>query len=403
MRERQQVAIFPPVAAGYAGVLPTAYLDNAASTEPLPEVIEAVARAMREHFANPSSLHGLGASAARALATAREQVAALLHAEPAEMVFTGGGTEANALGLVGAARAARLRHIVVSALEHAAVFHSARRLAEEGWQLDEVAPGPDGRVTVEAVLAAVRPETSVVAVMLVNNEIGTLQPVADIARAVRALGRKIHLHVDAVQAAGLLPIDVRTKGADSIAVSAHKLHGPKGVGALWLRKGKTLLPLYGGGGQERNLRSGTENLPACVGFGVAVTKARQDGGAAAHVVELRDRLESLIFAHVAPARPTVPLATPRAPHIASVLLPGLPAEPVLHALEARGVYASEGAACSTRTHEQSRVLRALGIPASAGALRFSLSRLTTVDEIEHAARALAESVAVVEKMVKPGR
>ena len=403
MRERQQVAIFPPVAAGYAGVLPTAYLDNAASTEPLPEVIEAVARAMREHFANSSSLHGLGASAARALATAREQVAALLHAEPAEMVFTGGGTEANALGLVGAARAARLRHIVVSALEHAAVFHSARRLAEEGWQLDEVAPGPDGRVTVEAVLAAVRPETSVVAVMLVNNEIGTLQPVADIARAVRALGRKIHLHVDAVQAAGLLPIDVRTKGADSIAVSAHKLHGPKGVGALWLRKGKTLLPLYGGGGQERNLRSGTENLPACVGFGVAVTKARQDGGAAAHVVELRDRLESLIFAQVAPARPTVPLATPRAPHIASVLLPGLPAEPVLHALEARGVYASEGAACATRTHEQSRVLRALGIPASAGALRFSLSRLTTVDEIEHAARALAESVAVVEKMVKPGR
>jgi cysteine desulfurase len=400
MRERQHVAISPQVAAGYADVLHTAYLDNAASTEPLPEVIEAVARAMREHFANPSSLHGLGAAAARALATAREQVAALLHAEPAEMVFTGGGTEANALGLVGAARAARLRHVVVSAIEHAAVFNSARRLAEEGWQVDEVTPGPDGRVTVEAVLAAVRPETSVVAVMLVNNEIGTLQPVADIARALRALGRKIHFHVDAVQFAGLVPIDVRTKGADSIAISAHKLHGPKGVGALWLHKGRRLAPLHGGGGQEHDLRSGTENLPACAGFGVAATAARQDEGAAVRVAGLRHRLEERIFAQVAAARPAVPLATPRAPHIASVLLPGLPAEPVLHALEARGVFASEGAACSTRTHEQSRVLRALGIPASTGALRISLSRLSTADEIEHAARALAESVAEIERTVK---
>jgi cysteine desulfurase len=380
-----------------------AYLDNAASTPPLPAVVDAMARAMREHYANPSSLHGLGGAAARALAEAREQVAALLHAEPAEVVFTGSGTEANALGLLGAARAVRMRHIVVSAIEHAAVFNSARGLAAEGWQVDEVAPDTSGRLTVESVLAKVKPETAVVAVMLVQNEIGMLQPVAAIARALRAQGHKLHFHVDAVQAAGLVPLDVRTLGADSVAISAHKLHGPKGVGGLWLRKGGRLAPLYGGGGQERQLRSGTENLPACVGFGVAAGAALADGTAAARVRALRDELEALVFAGSRRAVPAVPREGERAPHIASVLLPGLPAEPVLHALEERGVYASEGAACSTHKREPSRVMRALAVPPSTGALRFSLSRLTTLAEVEHAARSLADAIAEIERAVEPGR
>jgi cysteine desulfurase len=381
----------------------TVYLDNAASTLPSPEMIEAMGRAMREHFANSSSLHGLGAAAARVLAAAREEVAALVHAQPEEIVFTGSGTEANALGIIGSARVSRLRHMVVSAIEHAAVFNSARLLCEEGydegWQVDTVAPEANGCVTADAVLAAVRPETSVVAIMLVNNEIGTLQPVADIGRALRALGRKIHFHVDAVQFAGLEALDVRTKGADSIAISAHKLHGPKGMGALWLRKGKRLAPLYGGGGQERDLRSGTENLPAAVGFGMAAAQARKDVGAAARVRELRDRLETQIFAAVPQARPAVPLSAPRAPHITSILLPGFPAEPILHALEARGVFASEGAACSSHAREQSRVQRALGVAAGTGVLRFSLSRLTTADDVEQAARALALSITEVAKVV----
>jgi cysteine desulfurase len=381
----------------------TAYFDNAASTRPLPEVVEAMARTLRDHYANSSSLHGLGAAAARVLEAARDDVAALLHAEPGDIVFTGSGTEANALGLLGAARATRQRHVVVSAIEHAAVFDSAQRLAADGWQVSQVAPGQDGRVSVDAVLAAVQPETSVVAVMLVNNEIGTIQPIADIARGLRGLGRRLHLHVDAVQFAGLVPIDVRTKGADSIAISAHKLHGPKGVGALWIRRGKRLAPLYGGGGQERELRSGTENLAACIGFGVAARAAKGDAGAATHVRELRDRLESSVAACAPLAQPTVSTSTERAPHIASFLLPGLPAEPVLHALESRGVFASEGAACSSRAHEQSRVLQSLGVPRSTGGLRFSLSRFTTHDEVEQAARALAEAIAEVEKVVKPRR
>jgi cysteine desulfurase len=372
-----------------------AYLDNAASTAPLPEVVEGVARAMREHFANPSSLHAPGAAAARALAAAREEVAALVHAEPEAIVFTGSGTEANAIGLLGAARASRGRHVVVSAIEHAAVFDSARRLADEGWRTSVLAPEPNGRLSPAAVLAVLAPETTVVAIMLVNNEIGTLQPIAEIGQALRASGHKVHLHVDAVQAAALLPVDVRSLGADSLAISAHKLHGPKGVGALWLRNGRRLQALHGGGGQERDLRSGTENLPACVGFGVAAAAALADTGAAARVAALRDELESRIAENALRATRAVPAGTPRAPHIASLLLPGLPAEPVLHALEARGVVASEGAACSTRKREQSRVLRALGVPASTGALRFSLSRATTAAEVAHAAQALGEAIAEV--------
>lgn len=375
------------------------YLDNAASTSPSDEVVEAMTRTLREHAANPSSLHTLGAAAARALASAREDVAKLIHAEADEIIFTGSGTEANALGVVGAARSARYRHVVVSSIEHAAVHTSARGLAEDGWQVSEALPEKNGCLSVEAVLRALTPETSVVAVMLINNEVGTLQPVADIARALRGVDRKIHVHVDAVQFAGLEALDVRTKGADSIAISAHKLHGPKGIGALWLRKGKKLHALYGGGGQERGLRSGTENLPAAVGFSVAATQARELARTAPENVRLlRDRLEAALFSAVPQAEPAVPVATPRAPHIASILLPGLPAEPVLHALEARGVYASEGAACSTHSREQSRVQRALGIPPSTGVLRFSLSRMTTAEEVDAAAAALAESVAEVAKV-----
>jgi cysteine desulfurase len=181
------------------------------------------------------------------------------------------------------------------------------------------------------------------------------------------------------------------------------LHGPKGIGALWLRKGKRLAPLYGGGGQERDLRSGTENLPAAVGFGVAATQAREDTQAASRVRELRDRLEGLIFSAIPLAKPAVPPTAPRAPQLASILLPGFPAEPILHALEAHGVFASEGAACSSHAREQSRVQRALGVAANTGMLRFSLSRLTTADDVEQTARALTESVAEVGRMVNAGR
>src|SRR4029079_2130873 len=254
------------------------YLDNAASTPPAPEVLEATTRAARDLFANPSSAHALGAAAARAIEEARERVAQLLGAaSPAEILFTSGGTEADALGLIGAAPRARGRHLVVSAIEHPAVLRTAEMLVGQGYELTVVSADRAGVVRAADIGAAVRPDTAVVSVMLVNNELGTLQPVAEIAqglaRATSEHPHRPHLHVDAVQGVGLVPLRVAALGADSVAISGHKLHGPKGTGALWLRAGARLAPLGDGGRQERGLRSGTENLPGWIGLGVAADLA----------------------------------------------------------------------------------------------------------------------------------
>jgi cysteine desulfurase len=380
------------------------YLDHAASTPPAPEALDAMFDAARRLYANPASAHGAGAAAARALEAARAEVAAALDAAPAEIVFTSGGTEADALGVLGPARAARGRHLVVSALEHPAVMRAAEALVDEGFTLDLVAPDRTGVVSPDAVLAAVRPDTTVVAVMLANNELGTLQPAADIARGLDERApkpRRPHLHVDAVQAFALTRLRPQALGADTVALSAHKLHGPRGAGALWVRPGARLRPLWVGGGQERGLRGGTENLPALVGFALAATLARRalDAGAAEAVAALRDRLERDAIAAVAPivsgARATV-AGAPRVPHIASLAFPGLPAEPLLHALEARGVLASAGSACASKTAGPSPALKAIGIDDRTAVLRLSLSRDTTAADVDAAVRALtgaAEEIA----------
>jgi cysteine desulfurase len=378
------------------------YFDNAASTPPDPEVLATVGRAAEAHFANPSSAHGLGAAAARALEQARAEVAALLGAATAEIRFTSGGTEADALGVIGAALAARGRHVVASSLEHSAVLRSAEQLGGRGFTVSVVPSRNDGTIAPEEVVATLRPDTAVVAVMLVNNELGTVQPVAAIARALRAAGFRGHIHTDAVQAAGFSPVDVTTLGVDSLALSGHKLHGPKGVGALWVRPGARLEPLWDGGRQEKGLRSGTENVPGAVGLGRAAALARSLGGAGAAVAALRDRLEAAIFAAL-PAHPTVPPGTPRAPHISSVTLSGLPAEPLLHALEARGVYVSAGSACASRSKGPSHVLKAIGLPDDVAVLRFSLSRRSREEEIAPAVAALAAAIDEVAAVAAPPR
>jgi cysteine desulfurase len=376
------------------------YLDNAASTRPAPEVLAATRAVEDAFFANPASAHGLGAAAARALEAARAEVAAALGAEASEIVFTGGGTEANALGLAGAARAARGRHLVVSGLEHPAVARTAERLAASGFEATIVAPTPSGVVRAADVVAAVRPDTAVVALMLVNNELGTIQPVEEVARALSAGGGsrpghpgRPHLHVDAVQAFGFLRLRPGPLGADTLALSGHKVHGPKGVGALWVRAGARVEPLWDGGRQERGLRSGTENVAGCVGLGRAAALAveAQEAGAPAAIERERDRLEREMLAAVRDlvpgARPTVADA-PRAPHIASLAFPGFPAEPLLHALEARGVYASAGSACASRTRGPSPVLKAIGIDDRTAVLRFSLARTTAPGDVDAAVDAL---------------
>jgi cysteine desulfurase len=375
------------------------YLDHAASTPMAPEVREAWLRAADELPANPSSAHGPGAAAARAVEAARVEVAALLKGAPADVVFTSGGTEANALAVLGVASAARGRHLVCSALEHPSVLRNMDLLAGRGFEVTRVAPERTGAVSVEAVGAAVRPDTALVAVMLVNNELGTIQPVAEIARALRAAGYRGHLHVDAVQGAGLVPLDVGAFGADSLALSAHKLAGPKGAGALWVRPGARLAPLWDGGRQERGLRSGTENVPGCVAFGRAALLCRQNRPAPA-IAELRDRLEAAAVAAVPATRPTV-TGAPRAPHLASLTVADLPAEPILHALEARGVIASAGSACASRRREPNHVLAAVGVDDGAAVLRFSLGRTTTGAEIDEAVAALAAAVAEIAAVARP--
>jgi cysteine desulfurase len=391
------------------------YLDNAASTRPAPEVLAATRAVEDAFFANPASAHGLGAAAARALEAARAEVASALGAEAGEIVFTGGGTEANALGLLGAARAARGRHLVVSGLEHPAVARTAERLARQAsdaFELTVVPPTAAGVVRAKDVAAAVRPDTAVVALMLVNNELGTLQPVEEVARALAAAEprahKRPHLHVDAVQAFGFLRVRPHALGADTLALSGHKIHGPKGVGALWIRAGARVEPLWDGGRQERGLRSGTENVAGCVGLGRAAALAveAQDAGAGEAIAAERDGLEREGLAAVAElvpgARRTVEGA-PRAPHIASLAFPGLPAEPLLHALEARDVYASAGSACASRTRGPSAVLKAIGVDDHTAVLRFSLARTTTPADIVAAIEALAEAVEELAPLAKSPR
>jgi len=396
------------------------YLDNAASTRPAPEVVEAVARAAHDHFANPSSAHALGAAATRALEEAREQVARLMGAATAgEILFTSGGTEADALGLIGAATRARGRHLVVSAIEHPAILRSAELLVGQGYELTIVPPDRSGVVRADDVMAALRPDTAVVSVMLVNNELGTVQPVAEIAHGLARAENdpaqrpqhRPHLHVDAVQAAGFVPLRVASLGADTVAISGHKIHGPKGAGALWLRPGARIAPLWDGGRQERGLRSGTENLPGWVGLGVAadlVARLRDGQGVEAIRAE-RDRFERAVLASLADdemsaiteVRPTVSGA-PRAPHVSSLSFPGLPAEPLLHALETRAVYASAGSACASRGRGPSHVLAAIGVDDRTAVLRFSFSRETTAAEADGAVAALREAIIEIAPMVNTG-
>jgi cysteine desulfurase len=365
------------------------YLDNGATTRVDERVAQAAMDAMLVAWGNPSSAHKLGAEAARRVQRAREQVAAAVGGEASEITFTSGGTEANALALLGAAR---VKHVVLSAFEHPSVADAAKALAERGVEVTTVAPSASGVMSPEAFAAAVRPDTALVACMWVQNEIGTVQPIDAIARAVKARAPRCHVHVDAVQAIGKLPVDVGGAAFDSLALSGHKLHAPKGVGALWLRKGARLKPLVHGGGQERGLRPGTENVPGIVALGLAVElAAAARSEAAPRMARLRDQLWAAIAAGLPEAlRHGDPAAA--APHVLSVGFPRVPPEPLLHALEAEGVYVSSGSACHARERKPSATLRAIGVPDHVGTLRFSLSRLTNEDEIARAAAAVIACV-----------
>lgn len=371
------------------------YLDNAASTPMAEPALRAFTAAAQEHFANPSSVHSLGAAASRALESARAEIANLVRAEAGTITFTSGGTEANALGILGAAHARKhQRQIVISAIEHPSVLRNADQLEAQGWKVVFVPPEPMGVVDANKLLGNVEPNTGLVALMLANNELGTLQPVEFIARMLKQLPRAPHLHVDAVAAAPFVKIDVNALGADSLSLSSHKLAGPKGVGAFWLRKGARVMPLWQGGGQEAGLRQGTENLPGIVAFAAACAVASNGfHNHVTRVTELRDAFEKGACTALPGVMPTVPTGTPRTAHICSLRFAKLPAEPLLHALEARGVFAAAGSACSSKSKGPSHVLSAIGLNKNEAVLRFSLSRQTTRQDIDNAVKSLTLAVA----------
>jgi cysteine desulfurase len=319
-------------------------------------------------------------------------VASAIGGDPSEITFTSGGTEANTLGFYSAARARRERHVVVSAFEHPSVADAARRLIEIGYQVTVVPPAPSGVVDVDRFMEAVRPDTGCVALMWVQNELGTVQPVVEVAERVQARAPRCHVHVDAVQAVGKIPVDVGSARFDSLSLSGHKLHGPKGAGALWLRQGSRVQARQYGGGQERGLRPGTEGVPGIVALGLAVELAEQSRKqSATRMSAQRDRLWQEIAARVPGARRH---GAPEhsAPHILAVGFPDVPAEPLLHALESRGVCVSAGSACHAKDKKPSPTLRAIGVPDHMGTLRFSFSRDTVDDDLDRALEALTESL-----------
>jgi cysteine desulfurase len=374
----------------------TIYLDNAATTQVVPEVAEVVVDCMREAYGNPASVHHMGIAADQRVKQARQRLLAAI-GDPdgalGEIYWTSGGTESDALCLVGAARAHKAtgKHIVISAIEHSAIRESALLLRDGGWQVAAAAVEPTGVATPESFAAVCRPDTAVAALMLVNNEVGTLQPVAEVARAIKQLNPKMHLHCDAVQALGKVAIDVGTLGADSIAFSAHKIHGPKGVGAVWIAKDAHVNPFWGGGRQQGELRSGTLNVPGIAAMGEAVVLAEQRLVAScARFAELRDLLVERVQASGLYFRENGRDA-PRASHVVSLAFRA-PAEPLLHVLESRGVLVSAGSACAERERRPSPVLAAMRLPPDLGVVRISFGQVTTRDEVAAAAEILIDAV-----------
>jgi cysteine desulfurase len=373
------------------------YLDYNATTPLRPEVVDAMLPYLREHFGNPSSVHWAGRRAKQGLEEARERVAALLQARPAEVLFTSGGSESNNLALLGAVAAAQERgvHLITTAIEHSSVLEPVRALAGKGMAVTILPVDHEGRVSVEAVRAAMQPQTKLVSLSVANNEIGTIQPIAELSRVVKAHGAM--LHVDAVQAAGKLPLDVNQLGVDLLSLSAHKLYGPRGIGALYVRKGTPLQPLMLGGAQEREKRPGTENVAAAVGFGLAATLAEQElESVTAHCLQLTQQLWMGMQATI----PEVTLnGSPRhrLANTLNVWFAGAAGEGLLMGLDLAGIAVSTGSACAAGSIEPSHVLLALGRDETAAksALRFSVGKFTTPEEIE---RVLTVLPRVVERV-----
>lgn len=373
------------------------YMDSSSTTKPAPEVVKAVSSCMEDGWGNPSSLHRLGSQSQAAVRASRQKVAKAISADQGEIYFTSGGTEANNWAIFGTLRSLQdRRRIIATTVEHPSVMSAYEYLKGIGYDVRFIRVDSLGRVDPEEVLREVTPDTALVSVMLVQNEVGTLQPCREIGRKLQALsGKRPRFHVDAVQGFARLSIDVKEWGVDLMSMSAHKIHGPKGIGALYVRKGIELTPLAFGGGQEGGLRSGTENVPGIVGFGAACALWDTDREETLRrLTDLRAKLVDGILGAVPEASLHGPRREGVAPYIAHFSFPGLRGETILHALEERGVFVSTGSACSSHKDKPSPVVLALGRgeEEALSSIRFSMSRYTTEDDVRVAIAALLESL-----------
>ena len=370
------------------------YMDHAATTPVDPEVVEAMTPYFTEIYGNASSLHSFGREAHNAMEEARSRVARLINASPEEIIFTAGGTESDNIAIKGAAYANRSKgdHIITTTIEHPAVLETCRNLERQGFKASYIPVGKDGLIELESLRKAVTERTIVITIMHANNEIGAIEPIEEIAEIART--KSVIFHSDAVQSAGKIAIDVKEIGIDLLSISAHKIYGPKGIGALYIRKGTRLEPIIHGGGHERGLRSSTENIPGIVGLGKAAELAeRRMSEDTAHLTNLRDQLikstlseieESYLNGH----------PTKRLPNNAHFRFTGIEGEALILNLDERGIAASTGSACSSKKLLPSHVLMAIGLDEvqAHGSLRLTLGRENTKEDVEYVLQVLPETV-----------
>ncbi|KLU66451.1 cysteine desulfurase IscS [Desulfosporosinus acididurans] len=371
------------------------YLDHSATTPVDPEVAALMMTYYTEKYGNPSSVHSFGREAKQALEEARRQVAELIGAEPSEVTFTSGGTEADNLAILGTAEALskKGKHIITTAVEHHAVLETCEYLEKNGFDLTIVPVDEEGIVSVESVKKAIRPDTILITMMHANNEVGAIQPVAEIGKLAKEHG--IVFHVDAVQSLGKIPIDVKTMAIDLLTISSHKIYGPKGVGALYIRKGVRVAPRIYGGGQEKKRRSGTENTPGIIGFGKACELAGQRMAEdAQRLSKLRDKLMNGIIEKIDYVKINGPLGDKRLPNNVNVSIQFVEGESLLLSLDMLGIAASSGSACTSGSLDPSHVLLAMGLvhEIAHGSLRFTLGHQNTEEDIDYVLEQLPKIV-----------
>ena len=376
------------------------YFDNSATTKVYPEVKDIMFKVMDEDYGNPSSLHMKGVQAEHYIKDSADIIAKTLKCTPDEIIFTSGGTESNNLAIIGTALAKKRKgkHLVTSSIEHASVLSVMAFLEKEGFEVTYISPDSSGKVSAEAFADAVRDDTILVSCMHINNEIGAVQPIAEITKAVKKKNPNVYVHTDCIQSFGKIEVNLKKLGVDMLSVSGHKLHGPKGSGFLYVKKGTLIRPIIYGGGQQKNMRSGTENVPAIAGLGVAVKLTMIDmAEKMERVMSLRDKLiEGLT------ALPEVYSNSETAPHIASISFTGVRAEVMLHALEDKGIYVSSGSACSSNKRRESAVLTAIGLDRDRleSTLRFSFNETNTEEEVDYAVKTIAELLPVLRHYVR---